>query len=124
MKLLKKLMLVLFCAGLVTAPMIVASHPAEARAGWTSRGGSSMGSMGSRTYQNNGGSTINRSMTPNTPRPSYGGAYGGYGNRGFGGYHPFLSGLAGGLFGGWIGSMLFPHWGMGGGYGGGGGGFG
>jgi len=124
MKLLRKLMLVLFCAGLVTAPMIVASHPAEARAGWTSRGGSSMGSMGSRTYQYNGGSPINRSVTPNTPRPAYGGAYGGYGNRGFGGYHPFLSGLAGGLFGGWIGSMLFPHWGMGGGYGGGGGGFG
>jgi predicted lipid-binding transport protein (Tim44 family) len=127
MKLLRKLMLALFCAGLVAAPIMVTSHPAEARAGWTSRGGSSMGSMGSRTYQYNGGSAINRSVTPNLPsRPGYGGAYGGYGNYGYGGYHPFWSGLAGGLFGGWIGSMLFPHWGMGGGYGygGGGGGFG
>lgn len=119
MTILKKLMLALFCAALVTAPMVVVPHQADARAGWTSGGYSSMGSMGSRTYGFNGGSAINRSMTPYS-RPSYGGGYGGYG---YGGYHPFWSGLAGGLFGGWLGSMLFPHWGMGygGGYGYGGG---
>jgi hypothetical protein len=120
----RKLMLALFCAGLAVAPLMLAPHAAEARAGWTSRGYSSMGSMGSQTHNYNGGSTINRSMTPYGNR-SYGGAYGGYG---YGGYHPFWSGFAGGLFGGWLGGMLFPHWGMGGyggyGYGGGwGGGF-
>ena len=114
-------MLALFCVGLIAAPLIAAApHSAEARAGWTSRGYSSMGSMGSQTYNYNGGSAINRSVTPYGTR-SYGGAYGGYG-YGYGGYHPFWSGLAGGLFGGWLGSMLFPHWGMGyGGYGYGGG---
>jgi Tim44-like domain len=115
MTLLRKLMIALFCAGLATAPMVIASHPAEARAGWTSRGFSSMGSLGSHTYSFNGGSAINRSVTPRG-YSGYGGAYGGY--RGYGyGYHPFWSGLAGGLFGGWLGSMLFPHWGYGG-YGG------
>jgi hypothetical protein len=100
---------------------VLAPHSAEARAGWTSRGYSSMGSMGSQTYTGNGGSAIARSTTPYANRP--GGAYGGYGYGG--GYHPFWSGFAGGLFGGWLGSMLFPHFGMGGyGYGGGwGGGF-
>ena len=124
MTFLRKLILALFCVGVVTAPLLLAPQAAEARAGWTSRGNSSMGSMGSRTYTNNGGSTINRSTTPYS-NPSYGGAYGGYGAYGYRGYHPFWSGLAGGLFGGWLGSMLFPHWGMGyGGYGGYGGGWG
>lgn len=123
MKILRNLALALFCAGLLTAPLIVTPHSAEARAGWTSRGYSSMGSMGSQTYNSNGGSAINRSVTPYS-NPSYGGAYGGY-RYGYGGYHPFWTGLAGGLFGGWLGSMLFPHWGMGyGGYGYGGGGWG
>jgi hypothetical protein len=121
MTFLRKLTVALFCAALAVAPLVAAPHSAEARAGWTSRGYSSMGSMGSRTYNYNGGSTINRSMTPYSS-PSYGGRYGGYGGYGYGGYHPFWSGLAGGLFGGWLGSMLFPHWGMGsGGYGYGGG---
>jgi hypothetical protein len=122
MKILRNFALALFCLGLVTAPLIMAPHSAEARAGWTSRGYSSMGSMGSQTYNYNGGSAINRSVTPYSSSPSYGGgyggAYGGYGyGGGYGGFHPFWSGLAGGLFGGWLGSMLFPHWGMG--YGGG-----
>jgi Tim44-like domain len=127
MKLLRKLAVALFCVGLASVPVQIAfvpTHAAEARAGWSSGGGySSMGSMGSRTYGSNGGSMINRSMTPSSP--SYGGGYGGYGHGGYGyGYHPFWSGLAGGLFGGWLGSMMFPHWGMGGGYGYGGYGWG
>ncbi|MGH6988288.1 MAG: Tim44 domain-containing protein [Stellaceae bacterium] len=115
----RKMMVALLCAGLATAPMVLLSHPAEARAGWSSRGFSSMGSFGSHTYHFNGGSAIGRSMTPRSS--GYNGAYGGY--RGYGnGYHPFWGGLAGGLFGGFLGSMLFPHFGYGG-YGGGGGGF-
>ena len=62
MKLLRNLMLALFCAGLALAPLTMESHPAEARAGWTSRGYSSMGSMGSHTYNYNGGSAINVSL--------------------------------------------------------------
>jgi predicted lipid-binding transport protein (Tim44 family) len=124
MKLMRKVMLALFCAALAAAPLVAAPQSAEARAGWTSRGYSSMGSMGSQTYRYNGGSTINRSTTPYNS-PSYNGGsrgYGGYGYGGYGGYHPFWSGLAGGMFGGWLGSMLFPHFGMG--YGGGGYGYG
>jgi hypothetical protein len=124
MSILRKIAVALFCAALIATPALVPIHPAEARAGWTSSGGfSSMGSMGSRTYGFNGGSTIGRSMTPSSP--GYAGAYGGRGYGGFGGYHPFWSGLAGGLFGGWLGSMMFGGWGGGyGGYGmGGGGGF-
>jgi len=125
MTFLRKILVAGFAAALFVAPLLVPMHQAEARAGWTSGGGySSMGSMGSRTYNFNGGSPINRSMTPNSPTYSGAGGYGygGYGGYGGGlGYHPFWGGLAGGLFGGWLGSMMFPHWGWGGGYGYGGG---
>jgi predicted lipid-binding transport protein (Tim44 family) len=96
---------------------------AEARAGgsYRSSGGgsfSSQGSRGSQTYAPNGGSSMQRSMTPQSaPNSGYSGS--GYGS-GFASNHPFLTGLAGGFFGGWLGSMFFPHWGMGMGYGGGG----
>jgi predicted lipid-binding transport protein (Tim44 family) len=85
---------------------------ADARAGGSYRGGGggfmSQGSRGSRTFDQ----PMQRSMTARPPAASPYAAQSGYG-----GYHPFWSGLAGGLFGGWIGSMLFPHWGMGVGYG-------
>jgi predicted lipid-binding transport protein (Tim44 family) len=116
-------LLSLFFAALI----VLAPNFADARAGgsYGGRGGGSfgsMGSMGSRSFGfNNGGQPLQRSLTPQTA-PSAG-QPGGYGYGGMG-YHPFLSGIAGGFFGSWIGSMLFPHWGMGG-YGGyGGGGFG
>ena len=67
----------------------------------------SQGSRGSRTYDQ----PMQRSLTPQTPwrhQPGLGSGSGGYGAS-----HPFWTGLAGGLFGGWLGSMLFPHWGMG-----------
>ena len=75
-----------------------------------------MGSRGSQTYNPSGAAPIQRSVTPQTgPSAPYGAAPG-YG--GFGSQHPFLTGLFGGFIGSWIGSMLFPHWGMGYGVGG------
>ncbi len=93
---------------------LVAFTPAsgEARAGGSySLGGggsfSSQGSLGSRTFN------MNRSMTPQGGAQAYGSPYGGYGTA-----HPFWTGMAGGLFGSFLGRLLFPGWGMG--YGGGG----
>jgi predicted lipid-binding transport protein (Tim44 family) len=100
------LLALFFSVNLALAPAI-----AEARAG-SSYGGSSsgMGSRGSRTFENNGGQPLSRSVTPlpATPRPpglapampspAYGG--GSFFQR-----HPFLTGLAGGFIGSW----LFGH---------------
>jgi predicted lipid-binding transport protein (Tim44 family) len=99
-----RVFLALFCcAFLALMPAL-----AEARAG-SSFGGrpSSIGSRGSRTWQNNGAQPLNRSLTPQPPgqpgiapgppSPAYGG--------GFFQRNPFLTGLAGGLFGSW----LFGH---------------
>ncbi|HYU14370.1 MAG TPA: TIM44-like domain-containing protein [Stellaceae bacterium] len=95
----------LFCLTLALAPSL-----AEARAGSSySSGGksssSSMGSRGSRTFENNGAAPVTRSMNPaspsatsplgGAPSPAYGGS--------FFQRHPFLTGLAGGF----LGSMLF-----------------
>ena len=96
--------------GLALAPAL-----AQARAGGSYRSGGSgsfmnQGSLGSHTYNQ----PMDRSLTPQSPAiAGQSGSGFGYGNS-----HPFFTGLAGGLFGGWLGSMLFPHWGMG--YGGGG----
>jgi predicted lipid-binding transport protein (Tim44 family) len=93
-----------FCLALALAPSL-----AEARAGSSfGGGGSSFGSRGTRSFENNGAAPLSRSMTP-TPQatsplagaPGYGGAYGGS----FFQRHPFLTGLAGGF----LGSMLFSH---------------
>jgi predicted lipid-binding transport protein (Tim44 family) len=73
---------------------------AEARAGTSFGGaGSSFGSRGLRTFENNSASPIGQTMTSQTP--GYGN-YGGYGGSFFS-RHPFLTGL----FGGFLGSMLF-----------------
>ena len=100
------LLALFFSVNLALAPAI-----AEARAGSSSGGrSSSMGSRGSRTYENNGAQPLSRSVTPlpETPRqpglapampsPAYGG--GSFFQR-----HPFLTGLAGGFIGSW----LFGH---------------
>ncbi|HZT52459.1 MAG TPA: hypothetical protein VFA22_11020, partial [Stellaceae bacterium] len=104
-------------AALFLAAVIVLSPAlADARAGgsYRSGGGSSFmsqGSRGSRTYDQ----PMQRSITPQAPsQPGYGTGTG----YGYGSAHPFWTGLAGGLFGGWLGSLLFPHWGMGYGFGG------
>jgi predicted lipid-binding transport protein (Tim44 family) len=93
-----------FCLALALAPSL-----AEARAGSsTSSGGSSFGSRGTRTFDNNGAAPLTRSMTqtPSATSP-LGGAAPAYGGSFFQ-RHPFLTGLAGGF----LGSMLFS--GMGG----------
>lgn len=105
----RNLALALLCALTLLTPGL-----AEARAGGSfggrgmSYGGS--GSFGSRTFNFNGGQPITRSVTPyygGNTAPYYGG------RPGFGTNHPFLTGLGGALFGSWLGSMLFPHWGYG-----------
>jgi predicted lipid-binding transport protein (Tim44 family) len=97
----RALLALFFCLGLALAPSL-----ADAGALKTFRGSpgiTGFGSRGSRTYDQNGAAPITRSATP-----SGGYGYGGYGRYGYGGgsffaRHPFLTGL----FGGWIGSMLF-----------------
>ncbi|HTV87561.1 MAG TPA: TIM44-like domain-containing protein [Stellaceae bacterium] len=97
-----RLLFALFLAcALAFAPSL-----AEARAGRSfSFGGSSgisgMGSRGARTFEPNGAGSISRSMNParGYGYPGYGYGYGGS----FFSRHPFLTGL----FGGWLGSMLF-----------------
>jgi predicted lipid-binding transport protein (Tim44 family) len=94
-----RILLALFCcACLALAPAL-----AEARAG-SSFGGrpSSFGSRGVRSWNYNGAQPFNRSPVPQTPGgPNPAPAYSG----GFFQQHPFLTGLAGGLFGSW----LFGH---------------
>lgn len=100
-------------AFLLAALIVLAPTLADARAGGSYRSGgsssfTSQGSRGSRTYDQ----PMQRSITPQTPGTTA--SPGGYG---YGTAHPFWTGLAGGFFGSWIGSMLFPHWGMGYGWG-------
>jgi hypothetical protein len=91
----------LCCAGLMLAPAL-----AEARAG-SSFGGrpSSVGSRGWRSYENN-----NAQPLRSQPGHGFGANAPGYGAGSFAQHHPFLTGVAGGLFGAW----LFRH-GVGGG---------
>jgi hypothetical protein len=89
------LLALVFSLTLVLAPSL-----ADARAGISFGGGfSGMGSRGTRSFENNGASPLSRSMTP-APSPGYGGYPAG---GGFFSNHPFLTGI----FGGFIGSMLF-----------------
>jgi hypothetical protein len=74
---------------------------ADARAGSSFGGGySSFGSRGLRSFESNGTSPLSRTMQ--TPSPGFGSNYG-YGGGSFFSRHPFLTGI----FGGFLGSMLF-----------------
>ena len=100
------LLAVFIAATLALAPAI-----AEARAG-SSAGGrsSSMGSRGSRTFENNGAPPLSRSVTP-LPQPSRPPGFApaapapAFGGGSFFQRHPFMTGLAGGFIGSW----LFGH---------------
>src|SRR5216683_1922331 len=85
------LLAVFFCLALALAPSL-----AEARAGSSSSGGgSSMGSRGTRTFDNNGAAPLSRSMTqtPSATSPLAGAGAGAYGGGSFFQRHPFMSGL-------------------------------
>jgi len=91
----------LIVALLFSLTLALAPSLAEARAGGSFGGsGSSFGSRGARSFENNGASPLGQTMT--SPSPSYGGnSFAGGGS--FFSRHPFLTGI----FGGFIGSMLF-----------------
>jgi predicted lipid-binding transport protein (Tim44 family) len=85
---------VLFSLTLALTPSL-----ADARAGSSfGGGGSSFGSRGSRSFEGNGASPLGQTTT--SPSPGYGGYYGG---GSFFSRHPFMTGI----FGGFLGSMLF-----------------
>ena len=92
------LVLLFFCLALAFTPSL-----AEARAGSSSGGfggGSSFGSRGLRSFENNGASPLSRSLaSPPAAASPLAGAYGGSLYQ----RHPFLTGL----FGGFLGSLLF-----------------
>jgi len=95
-----RLFLALFlCTGLALAPSL-----AEARAGSSyGGGGSSMGSRGLRSFENNGASPLTRSINPSPQATSPLGAPAyGYGGGSFFQRHPFLTGIAGGFLGSWL----------------------
>ena len=89
----------LFAALLFSLTLALTPSLADARAGSSFGGsGASFGSRGLRSFDNNGASPLNRTME--TPSAGYGSAYGG---GSFFSRHPFLTGI----FGGFLGSMLF-----------------
>lgn len=119
MNTLQKIVIVSLCVSIALAPALV-----EARAGGRSGGSGSshqsMGSRGSKTHDSNGNKPIERSMTPKpapapahtpqaTPVPPPPRMVPPMAQPSFFQRHPFLSGVAGGLVGSWIGSMLFNH---------------
>jgi predicted lipid-binding transport protein (Tim44 family) len=109
-------MLVSLCVCLIFA---LAPAIAEARAGSSSgKSSSSMGTRGSRSFDQNGAAPLTRSATPApaAPRAAAGMAGGAAAATGgsFFSRHPFLTGIAGGF----LGSMLFSHLGGFGGMGG------
>jgi hypothetical protein len=86
----------LFSLALALTPSL-----ADARAGSSfGGGGSSMGSRGSRSFEGNGAAPLSRTMQ--TPSPGYGSSYANGGGSFFS-RHPFLTGI----FGSFLGSMLF-----------------
>lgn len=92
-----------FLALLFSLSLALTPSLAEARAG-SSHGsaGSSFGSRGSRSFEGNGASPLSRTME--TPSAGYGAGAGfGAGGGSFFSRHPFLTGI----FGGFLGSMLF-----------------
>ena len=93
-----------FCLSLALAPSLAEARAGSSYSGFGKSAPSSMGSRGSRTFENNGAAPITRSVTqtPSSPSALGGGAmapaYGGS----FFQRHPFLTGLAGGFLGSWL----------------------
>lgn len=89
----------LMAALLFSLTLALAPTMADARAGSSISGFSSMGTRGLRSFDNNGAAPLSRSMTNPAPSPGFTNPMGG----GFFSRHPFLTGM----FGGFLGSMLF-----------------
>jgi len=90
----------LIAALLFSLTLALAPSLAEARAGSSISGFSSMGTRGLRSFDNNGAAPLSRSMANPAPSPGFS-TYPGGGS--FFSRHPFLTGM----FGGFLGSMLF-----------------
>ncbi|HXP06740.1 MAG TPA: TIM44-like domain-containing protein [Stellaceae bacterium] len=91
----------LMAALLFGLTLALAPTMADARAGASISGFSSMGTRGLRSFDNNGAAPLSRSMTNPAPSPGLASPYPGGGS--FFSRHPFLTGM----FGGFLGSMLF-----------------
>jgi predicted lipid-binding transport protein (Tim44 family) len=106
-----------FCATLALAPSLAEARAGSSYSGSGKSSSSSMGSRGTRTFDNNGAAPVTRSMNPATQAtsPLSSGAAGTAAAAGGGSFfqrHPFMTGIAGGF----LGSMLFSS--LGGGIGG------
>jgi predicted lipid-binding transport protein (Tim44 family) len=89
----------LIAALLFSLTLALTPSLADARAGTSFGGGfSGMGSRGARSFESNGAAPLTQTMA--NPSSGYGGYYGG---GSFFSRHPFLTGI----FGGFLGSMLF-----------------
>jgi predicted lipid-binding transport protein (Tim44 family) len=99
------LLSLLFCLSLALAPSLAEARAGSSYSGFGKSAPSSMGSRGSRTFENNGAAPITRSVTqtPQSTSPLGGGAMApAYGGGSFFQRHPFLTGLAGGFLGSWL----------------------
>lgn len=91
----------LIAALLFSLTLALTPSLADARAGSSfGSSGSSFGSRGLRSFESNGASPLSRTIE--TPSAGYNSGYG-YGGGSFFSRHPFLTGI----FGGFLGSMLF-----------------
>ena len=92
----------LIAALLFSLTLALTPSLAEARAGTSFGGGfSGRGSRGTRSFESNGASPLSRTME--TPSSGVGAGLGAAGGGSFFSRHPFLTGM----FGGFLGSMLF-----------------
>jgi len=93
----------LFCLSLALAPSLAEARAGSSFSGSGKSSSSSMGSRGSRTFEQNGAAPVTRSMNPSPQSTSPLGAAAPAAGGSFFQRHPFLTGLAGGF----LGSMLF-----------------
>jgi predicted lipid-binding transport protein (Tim44 family) len=103
-----RLLLSLFvCAVLALAPAVAEARAGGSHSSFGKSSSSSMGSRGSRSFEQNGAAPLTRSATPAPHAAPAAGMAGGAAAAGgsFFQRHPFLTGIAGGF----LGSMLFSH---------------
>ena len=120
MKLLRNFVIVFLSVYIALAPAFVEARAGSSRSSGGSMSNHSMGSRGSKTYESNSTKPMERSMTQKpapaptpprqaTPAPQPTPMAPPMAQPSFFQQHPFMAGIAGGLVGSWIGSMLFNH---------------